>query len=212
VQEQPVHPASLAQVVRGAPRITGLATILLLICAAGCPPAAPPPSATTQPASPIVIIPKSGPQRPISRYVPGVDNFGFISADVWRGARPTPLGYEVLKGMGVKTVIDLQEEDLSKLIPKDVNYVPLRCSQWHADEVDVPALLKVIQDSPKPVFIHCLEGRDRTGLAIGAYRLSRGMKLADVITELNSFGVHFWWRGPISRRLNQLAAGPVAGK
>jgi tyrosine-protein phosphatase SIW14 len=194
---------------RFASAILGFGSSGLLV--AGCAPQTPVTSATTQPAYPVIVIPDPKPQRPMSSgYVPGVGNFGFISADVWRGARPTPLGFQVLKGMGVRTILDLQESDLSSIIPAGVNYVPLRTSQWHANDVDVAAVLKVIQDSPKPVYIHCLEGRDRTGLAVGAYRLSRGMKMQDVIAELKSFGVHFWWRGPIERRLRQLAAGPVA--
>jgi protein tyrosine phosphatase (PTP) superfamily phosphohydrolase (DUF442 family) len=181
----------------------------LLLIVAGCGPTSPPdPSThpTTKPVYPIVVVPPAKPQKPIDNYVPGVRNFGFISADVWRGGKPSALGFEILKGMGVATIIDLQEDDESKEVPPGVNYVPIRVSQWKCNQVDVDAVLKAIETSPKPVYIHCLEGRDRTGLAVAAYRLSRGMKADDAITELNAFRVNFWWRGSITQRIRQLDA------
>jgi hypothetical protein len=181
---------------------------LLLIATGGCIRHAPPPA--TMPATraiyPIVVVPPVEPQKPMDNYIPGVRNFGFISADVWRGAKPSPVGFTILKGMGIRTVIDLQELDESKDIPEGVLYVPLRTSQWKASEVDTAAVLRAIEKSPKPVYIHCLEGRDRTGVAIAAYRLSRGMKVTDAIAELNNFRVNFWWRGPMERRIRQIAS------
>src|SRR4051812_15078539 len=126
-----------------------LATLILLLVA-GCGPVDPPAGnaaaqpatqPATQPIYPIVVVPPVHPQKPMDNYVPGVRNFGFISADVWRGAKPSALGFAVLKGMGVQTVIDLQEEDEAKDIPPGVNYVPIRISQWKCNQVDTDAVL-----------------------------------------------------------------------
>lgn len=183
---------------------------MILLLLAGCGGSTDPSSSGTQPTTravyPIVVVPPVKPQKPMDNYVPGVRNFGFISADVWRGAKPSPLGLNILKGMGVRTIIDLQESDESRDVPQGVLYVPMRVSQWKVPQVDTKAVLEAIEKSPKPVFIHCLEGRDRTGLAVAAYRLSRGMKMEDAIEELRAFRVNLWWRGPIEQRIRQLNA------
>lgn len=175
--------------------------LLLAACsvASGCVTRQPPHADLT-----VRVEPSSRPSA--LTVVPGVQNFGVFTDDVWRGARPTTAGLRALADLGVKTVIDLQELDASADVPPGLRYVPLRVSGWHADQVDTAAVLKAIDENPKPVFIHCLEGRDRTGLAVGAYRLSRGMPMADVTAELQCYGVHFWWKGPIERRLRQIAA------
>ena len=141
--------------------------------------------------------------------VPGVNNFAIISADVWRGAQPSREGFRLLADMGVKTIIDLQEIDESKLIPDGVRYVPVRTSAFSADRLDTTAVLAAIRASPKPVFIHCHEGRDRTGLAVAAYRLRQGMTCERALSELDNFHVNFWWRSPIKSRVQQLASARV---
>ena len=65
--------------------------LLSLLLSAGCTLRTPPAVVPKPPGVPDVIIPTSlAPQKPEpDGYVPGVSNFGFISADVWRGAQPT---------------------------------------------------------------------------------------------------------------------------
>jgi protein tyrosine/serine phosphatase len=115
----------------------------------------------------------------------------------------------------VKTVIDLREEgDESSSIPPGVRYVRIPVSPWSADRVDVSEVLRQIKSSPKPIFIHCQQGRDRTGLAVAAYRLAEGMGAKDACQELRNFRVNFWWDGPIERRIYELNrdANPGAKK
>src|SRR5437773_2159602 len=131
------------------------------------------------------------------RDVPGIKNFGKVSADVWRGGKPDRQGMQTLAEMGVKTIIDLQMDDESLDVPPGVRYIPLRVSMWQCDRVDCEAVLKAIAESPKPVFIHCLLGRDRTGLAIAAWRLTQGVVLEKVMTELDAYGVNIVWSSAI---------------
>ena len=147
-----------------------------------------------------------GPQHPMEVGPLGVDNFGVVSPELWRGAEPTPDGLKVLAHLGVKTIIDLREADESSEVPPGVRYVRMPVSAWRADQVDVHDVLREIARSPKPVFIHCHQGRDRTGLAVAAYRLSHGMSVDDACLELRNFGVNPWWDGPIERRIHQLSA------
>ena len=88
-------------------------------------------------------VPKSVPpmpQHPLEIELPGLPNFGFVTADVWRGGEPSPEGLQVLATMGAKTVIDLRQGDESADIPKTIKYIQLPVSAWHADQVDVGAV------------------------------------------------------------------------
>ena len=152
-----------------------------------------------------MIIPADAiPQAPLDGHVPGVGNFGFISADLWRGARPTPLGFSALAAMGVRTVVDLEERNASSEIPSGVQYVSLPVPGWRADRVDMTKVLRAIEQMPKPIFIHCREGRDRTGLAVAAYRVAHGMSADDAMREMRNFHVHWMWEGSMGRRLGEL--------
>jgi tyrosine-protein phosphatase SIW14 len=143
-------------------------------------------------------------EGPFDDHVPGIKNFGFVSADVWRGAKPSREGLRHLAAMGVKTIIDLQMDDESADVPECVKYVPIRVTLWAADKVNVAKVLETLKDCPKPVFIHCLQGRDRCGLAVAAYRLDQGMSGDEAIRELEQFGVNFVYNGPIKKRIRQL--------
>jgi tyrosine-protein phosphatase SIW14 len=148
---------------------------------------------------------KDGPQHPMDETVPGVANFGLISKDLWRGGQPTPQGMQCLATLGVKTIIDLREEGNElTIIPRGIHYVRVPISPFNADQVNIQEVLRQIEISPKPVFIHCHQGRDRTGLAVAAYRLTQGMRPADACTELRNFRVNFWWDAPIERRIHDL--------
>jgi tyrosine-protein phosphatase SIW14 len=152
--------------------------------------------------------------RPQQRleHVAGIENFGFVSSEVWRGARPTAQGYQTLRDMGVRTVIDLELPGHVPLCPPELNPRSLPVSGFHADRVDTAALLALIRQSPKPIFIHCRQGRDRTGIAVAAYRVACGMPLADVIAELHRFGVNLWWAPLIEHRIHEMSGLMAAAK
>ena len=151
-----------------------------------------------------------------SEEAAGIKNFGQVSPEIWRGGKPTPEGMHWLADRGVKTIIDLQMADESADVPKGVRYVPIRVSMWQCDCVDVAAVMRAIEQSPKPVFIHCVAGRDRTGLAVAAWRMAHGMSAAAAIAEMERFGTNPWWNGAIKSKIRRLeeqyaTKGGVAG-
>ena len=142
---------------------------------------------------------------PIEDGPEGVSNFGVVSPEVWRGGRPSAEGMRALVQRGMRSLIDLEEKDRSGEVPPGVRYIHLPVPEDECDRVDVDKVLAAIEECPKPVFIHCHEGRDRTGLAVAAYRLWRGMSVADACIELRRFHVHKQWRKAIIRRIQAFA-------
>jgi protein tyrosine/serine phosphatase len=134
----------------------------------------------------------------------GVKNFGEVSPEIWRGGKPTREGMHWLADRGVKTIIDLQMEDESGDVPAGVRYVPIRVSMWECDCVDVEAVVRAIEESPKPVFVHCQAGRDRTGLAVAAWRMAHGMSADDAIAEMERYGTNPLWNAAIKSKIRRL--------
>jgi len=141
----------------------------------------------------------------------GVKNFGEVTPEVWRGGKPTPQGMQWLADRGVKTIIDLQMEDESRAVPQGVRYLPLRVSMWECDCVDTSAVVKAIDESSKPVFIHCQAGRDRTGLAVAAWRVAHGMSANDAIAEMERYGKNAWWSRAIKSKIRKLEREKAGG-
>lgn len=65
------------------------------------------------------------PRQPLNYDALGLANFGFVSADLWRGAAPTAEGYSLLARSHVATVINLQESDEADKIPPGIVYTHL---------------------------------------------------------------------------------------
>ena len=91
--------------------------------------------------------------------------------------------------MGVRTVIDLRQEGEAADVPKGVRYVRIPVSAFHANLVDTGAVLAAIESSPKPVFVHCQHGADRTGCMLGIYReTQQGWDYDKTYKEMLNYG------------------------
>jgi len=102
-----------------------IATALLLLAVGSCGHAPPAKPATTQPlASP--------------RDLPGLPNFAQVSPVLYRGAQPTPKGFNRLKTIGVKTVVDLRakgnRDELEGKELKDV-HLPFSAARLEGQKV-----------------------------------------------------------------------------
>jgi protein tyrosine/serine phosphatase len=130
--------------------------------------------------------------------VSGVDNFHEINDHVYRGAQPTPRGFQSLSALGIKTVIDLRESGgrsraEQKLVEADsMHYVniPLK-GRVAPSDADVARLLALFENrSAGPVFIHCRRGADRTGTICACYRIAHdGWSNEKALSEARSFGM-----------------------
>lgn len=121
--------------------------------------------------------------------------FKQVESDLWRGGLPRKKGLQQLKAMGVRTVIDLMDEDPKKwqeiatsLDNKYVN-IPLRRTRPIPSE-SITKFLEIVQDSAnRPVYVHCRSGRDRTGAMVAIYRISASQWTSErAINEMKSLG------------------------
>jgi uncharacterized protein (TIGR01244 family) len=132
---------------------------------------------------------------------PGVRNFHQVNERIYRGGQPTDEGWSSLAGLGVKTVIDLRREgegghsiavEAQAVEAAGMRYVsvPMEGIVPPTDE-QISKILGLL-DSEEPVFVHCKEGKDRTGTAIACYRIAHeGWQNKKAMNEAESRGMHW---------------------
>src|SRR6185369_7047625 len=103
----------------------------------------------------------------------------------FRGAQPDPRGFIALKQLGIKTVIDLQEdgkkEEANWAQSAGLKYIniPLSSKQAAGDERTTQFLQLVNDPANLPVYVHCAGGRHRTGEMTAIYRITHDGWTAD---------------------------------
>jgi tyrosine-protein phosphatase SIW14 len=131
-------------------------------------------------------------------------NFYLVEAKVFRGGQPTKDGMKKLAALGIKTVINLRNDD-GKAQAEEIEAravglryfnVPLDTYGRPADEQVDRVLALITAAENKPVFVHCKRGSDRTGIVIAAYRISfNGWTGEQATAEAKHYGLGFWQRG-----------------
>jgi protein tyrosine phosphatase (PTP) superfamily phosphohydrolase (DUF442 family) len=143
-------------------------------------------------------------QLPSDTAIEGVENFAKVSPKLWRGSQPTAKGFRNLEKAGVKTVIDLRDNhddynDFAKLGGTQLKYLRIPMHAWNPDPAQLLILMKELERDFKnsdnfPVFIHCAEGRDRTGYSIAMYRMVfEDWSAHDAIAEMFDFRFNSLW-------------------
>jgi len=129
--------------------------------------------------------------------LPGLVNVGQVSGGVYRGADPAPgEGYKSLADLGIRTVLNLSHgRDSEALKPYGIQeiYAPMNFFQDVNASVVREILANLSYTKLNPIYVHCAQGRDRTGLVIACYRIECGWSNQDAIDEMWSFGFHFVW-------------------
>lgn len=125
-------------------------------------------------------------------------NFHQVNENLYRGAQPEKGWIEKLKGLKIKTVINLRGEDEKTSAEEaearaaGLNYfsVPLPGLSRPKDE-QVEKVLALINDPQNwPVFVHCHHGEDRTGTIIAVYRISHdGWTYEQAQKEAKKYGM-----------------------
>lgn len=128
----------------------------------------------------------------------GLTNVGRVTPHLYRGAQPAPDGYATLKMMGIKTVINLRTTVSERQKVEETGMisveVPLRVVRDVSPKT-VNAIIDIMKNPDnQPVYIHCRQGQDRTGIIVAAYRMKvDGWSYKDAEAEMQSFGFNDIW-------------------
>ena len=124
----------------------------------------------------------------------GIDNFGRVSPTYYRGAQPADRDFAELAALGVKTVIDLQEDGVASepgLVERaGMKYVriPMTTHKPPTGDQLVQFLALVNDPVSQPVYVHCAGGRHRTGVMTAVYRMtSDGWTSAQAFNEMKQY-------------------------
>jgi len=128
-----------------------------------------------------------------------VINFAKVSEALWRGSQPTAEGFRNLEKLGAKTIVSFRHDhdDLPLLTGTKLKYLRIPSRAYRPKHAHLARFLKLMQDPANaPVFIHCAQGRDRTGYNAAAYRMVfQGWKPEDAIAEMKTFRFNQIWMG-----------------
>lgn len=106
-------------------------------------------------------------------------NLAQVNANIYRGGQPTLKGLKLLQSKGIRTIIDLNdnEPELKQEILDTTNLglslISIPESGLLAPHAsDISRIEADLNDSSLyPIYIHCEHGKDRTGLAVALYRV-----------------------------------------
>ena len=147
-------------------------------------------------AATLTIAVQAEPQSPSSPRV-SIDNFGQANENYYRGSQPDADGFAELERIGIRTVIDLQEdgkqEEPTWVRKAGMQYfnVPLS-TRRPATAAQTEYFLKLVNDAQNwPVYVHCAGGRHRTGEMTAIYRISHDAWTADqAYHEMKRYGYY----------------------
>lgn len=127
--------------------------------------------------------------------LPGIPAFAKVSPVLYRGDQPEGReAFAELKRRGIKTIICLRtlDYDRSDMAGLGLRYLHLSVKPGHPEDEDVALfLLAVCDPANQPVFVHCRQGVDRTGIMVAAYRIMvEGWSNRRALAEMEATGFH----------------------
>lgn len=134
-----------------------------------------------------------------------IKNFCVVTPNVlWRGARPGREGASWLIQQGVRTIVNLElilddkpafgQATVAAANTYEVGY--FRIHDWEPLPILAPSVvddhvahfLAIVSQQPKPVYVHCRSGVNRTGVTVAAYRvLVEGVGDEEAIEEMKRY-------------------------
>ena len=143
-----------------------------------------------------------------------IKNFGQMDDRFFRGAQPKENDYQQLAALGIKTVIDLQDDpttyekqNVEALGMKYIN-IPMSDKDY-PETAKIDQFLKLVDDpSTGKFYVHCAGGRHRTGVMGAVYRFNHYKWDYDqVYAEMKKFDFYTrWGHGDMKKFVQDYAA------
>jgi protein tyrosine/serine phosphatase len=126
-----------------------------------------------------------------------ITKFQPVTNWLYRGGQPDATGIDQLAKMGFRSVISLRwnlesiKSERALCQQSGLNFFSIPLSYWILPtRKEIDRFFSIIDDKSKqPIFLHCLHGRDRTGMLVAIYRIARENWTADAAyTEMKNKG------------------------
>jgi len=129
-----------------------------------------------------------------------IKNFGQMDERFFRGAKPKEGDYQQLANLGIKTVIDLQNEPTSyekqSVEALGMKYINIPMSdKEYPETAKIDQFLKLVDDPATGKFyVHCAGGRHRTGVMGAVYRFNHyNWNYDQVYAEMKKYDFYTRW-------------------
>lgn len=122
-----------------------------------------------------------------------------VPGHIYRGAQPTDQGFKDLAKYNIKTVINLREEadviahEKPLVESLGMNFISVPLSGFfRPSDKNISSIEQALNNPDlQPIFIHCQHGQDRTGLAIGLFRVfTQKVSAPNSYQEMLDLGFH----------------------
>ncbi|MEZ4648315.1 MAG: endonuclease/exonuclease/phosphatase family protein [Candidatus Eisenbacteria bacterium] len=131
-----------------------------------------------------------------------IDNAAYLEPGLVRGSWPGDRGLEELHRRGFKTIVNLTgdggEHGKVRELGLDYFEIPLTATLWSSppEAAQVEQFLDLLTDpARRPLYFHCKQGKDRTGMMAALYRVEVDRWTnGEAIEEMQAFGYHDWFK------------------
>ena len=147
-----------------------------------------------------------------------IKNFGQMDDRFFRGAQPKENEYKELAALGIRTVIDLQNEPTSyekqNVEALGMKYVNIPMSDKdYPETAKIDQFLKLVDDpSTGKFYVHCAGGRHRTGVMGAVYRFNHyNWNYDQVYAEMKKYDFYTrWGHGDMKKFVQDYASNWLA--
>lgn len=129
------------------------------------------------------------------------NNLHIVSDSIYRSEKPSISGFKYFEENKMASVLDLRRKHKDSITAIKANYtgklyfIPTKTADL--SDKEIIEALKVLQNSPKPIVIHCAHGSDRTGTVIAMYRIVfQNWTKKQAIEEMKRGGYNYHWFYP----------------
>ena len=130
--------------------------------------------------------------------------FSQVTKDLYRGGCPTAKELAYLKSIGIKKIVSLDDECGHKIDPvcEELGLHHIIWGLGDGNDPKVAALKKKIVPTLThggPTYVHCLHGKDRTGMTVAMYRVYTGWPVEKALDEAARFGMGAYLRPSVTK-------------